>query len=50
MNKNVKLQVDTQEGSALDYIYKRGVGALPAMMTDQSTEAVRPVYMVNQIG
>ena len=29
---------------------KRGVGALPAMMTDKSTEAARPVYMVNQIG
>ena len=29
---------------------KRGVGALPAMMTDKTTVAARPVYMVNQLG
>lgn len=29
---------------------KRGIGALPAMMTSRNTVASRPVYMVNEIG
>lgn len=29
---------------------KRGIGALPAMMTSRDTVAARPVYMVNEIG